>query len=60
MEKDSIYVILVKEVYIQSSTCFFRRFLLVMRNSHPMKDCSAFLDMRRPKIGLIKSAPKNI
>ena len=39
---------------------FLQKVLLTMRNSHPMKDCSAFLDTRRPRIGLIKSAPKNI
>ena len=33
-EKPSIYVILVKEEYMQSSTDFCRRFLLVMRSSH--------------------------
>ena len=33
-EKVSIYVIVVKGEYMQSSTYFSRRFLLVMKNSH--------------------------
>ena len=37
-EKPSIYVILVKEEYMQSSTDFCRRFLLVMRSSHHQEE----------------------
>ena len=43
----SIYVILVKGEYVQSSTYFCRKFLLVMRDIIiTMKDFSAFLDTR--------------
>lgn len=34
--------------------------LLTMRDSHPMKDCSAFLDIYETKNWAHKSAPKNI
>ena len=47
--KVSIYVILVKGEYMQSSTYFSRSFLLVTRSSHYYEHLSAFLDMRRYK-----------
>ena len=48
--KVSIYVILVKGVYMQSSTYFFcRRFLLVTRRTRRHEGFQGFLDMRRCK-----------
>ena len=37
-EKASIYVLLVKEEYMQLSTYFCRRFLLVMRSSYHQEE----------------------
>ena len=48
----SIYMLLVKGEYMQSSTDLFfvhGRFLLVVRTVIAIKDFSAFLDMRRYK-----------
>ena len=67
-KKDSIYVILVKGEYMQSRIHFLiesSSWSHETSASHEkkiitMKDFSAFLDMRDRRIGLIKSAPKNI
>ena len=63
--QDSIYVILVKGEHMQSSTYFLykvssslMKLLLVLRNSCHHEGFNAFLDMRRYRIGLIKSAPE--
>ena len=45
----SIYMILEKGDFMQSSTYLYKRFLLVMRSWCQMKRFSAFLDMRRCK-----------